>query len=100
MPQAVGRSNSGVVVYDNELTVITEDQALMFDHRRNRWLMKQYDALKGLQQAVIYDGEIHACLNNDGKCKIMKYDLRANKWTDTEVGIFPGSRYSQFLTVL
>ena len=100
LPFAINSTNSGVVVYDKELIVITEEQALMFDDRQNRWLVKQYDALKGLQQAMIYDGEIHACLNNDGKCKIMKYDLRANKWIDTEVGMFLGSKYSRFLTVL
>ena len=79
LPFAVDITNSGVVVYDDKLTVITEDQSLVFDHRRNRWLMKQYDALKGLEQALIYDGEIHACLRDGISLKFMKYDLCANK---------------------
>ena len=99
LPFAVDNTNSGVVVYDDKLTVITEDQSLVFDHRRNRWLVKQYDALKGLKQALIYDGEIHACLKNGMSLKFMKYDLCANKWTDTDVGMLVASIYCHFLSV-
>ena len=100
LPFAVDNTNSGVVIYDDKLTVITKDQSLVFDHRRNRWLVKQYDALKGLEQALIYDGEIHACLANGLSLKVMKYDLCANKWTDTDIEMPISSIYSQFLTVL
>ena len=98
LPRRYGHSNAGVVVYRNHLAVFNRDQVMTLENQR--WIIKRYQPLYGLRQVMIYDGEIHACVVDDDKCKIMKYDSENIQWKDTQIPTFPVSDYSYQMTII
>ena len=97
LPVQYNHSSTGVVVYKNQLAVVTSDQVMTLE--KNRWIIKRYQPLTGLRQVMIYDGEIHACVVDGDKCKIMKYDSGNMLWKNAEIPTFPKSDYSYKMTI-
>ena len=90
--------SEGVVVYKNQLTVFKDDRVMTLENQR--WIMKRYvRSLYRLKQVMIYDGEIHACVEDGDKCKIMKYDYENILWKDTKIPTVPRCSYPHKMTV-
>ena len=96
-PQDYDHSSAGVVVYKNQLTVVQHDQVMIYE--RPRWIIKRYKALAGLKQVMVYNGEIHACVDDGNMCKIMKYDAENILWEDAKIPTVPKSYYSHQMTI-
>ena len=98
LPEQYNHLSDGVVVYKNQLTVFQHDQVMTLEN--HRWIIKRYKPLTGLKQVMIYEGEIHACVEDGDKCNIMKYDTENNLWKNTKIPTFPKSGYSHQMTVI
>ena len=96
-PEKYDHSSAGVVVYKNQLTVVKHDQLMTLENER--WIIKRYKPLPSFMQAMIYGGEIHACIHDGILCKIIRYDSELNLWKATKIPTFIYSQYVQNMTL-
>ena len=80
MPVGCDQEETGVVVHENRIKVITVDKCLMYADDTDTWTVKQYNKLGRHVKAFVRGGQICAAVKNEGRYSIMSYDDVDNVW--------------------
>ena len=80
MPVGCDREETGVVVHEDKIKLITVDKCLMYADDTDTWTVKQYHKLGDRVNAFVRGGQICAAVENDGTYSMMSYDDVDNVW--------------------
>ena len=81
MPVACDSHVAGVVVYKNNIKVITEDRCVTYDVDNDKWFdMKLYKKLSDKVNAFVYRGQICAAVQNGDIWSMISYHDVFNVW--------------------
>ena len=80
MPVACRRQETGVVVHEGRIKVITVDKCLMYADDTDTWTVKRYNKLGETVNAFVRSGQICALVRNDRTFSMMSYNDVDNAW--------------------
>ena len=80
LPFGVFNRTASAVVYKNKLTVVTREHLMSYEQESDTWSVKKYDNLGNVATALIVDGELCTCIEEDEKYSLMSYDEEDNEW--------------------
>ena len=71
---------AAAVIYKNRLTVVSSEHLMSYGQESDTWSVKEYEELGCVATALIVDGELCTCIEEDGKHSLMSYDEEDNVW--------------------
>ena len=80
LPIGVCAICAAAVVYKNRLTVVGRKQLMSYEQESDTWSVKEYGILGFPSTALIVDGELCTCIEEDEKCSLMSYNEQDNVW--------------------
>ena len=80
LPFGVINLCAAAVVYRNRLTVVSSEHLMSYEQESDTWSVKEYEILGFPSTALIVDGELCTCIQEDEKYSLMSYDEEDNVW--------------------
>ena len=80
LPFGVHNHCAAAVVYKNRFTVVSSEHLMSYEQESDTWSVKEYEDLGEMATALIVDGELCTCIDNDEKYSFMSYDEEDNVW--------------------
>ena len=82
IPKSCHRDDSGVVIFENKVTVFTGKCYVAYDRDKDLWSGKYYKAFScHVMQPVILNDAVCACVLNAGEATVMTYNMDCNEWS-------------------
>ena len=80
LPRGCDSVNSGVVIHEDKLAVITKDQMMSYDDVTDNWDIIKYDSITAGSRmtAIEHGGQICAYVQKEQK--VLQYDPQNNSW--------------------
>ena len=80
LPQGCNNTNSGFVIYEYRLLVLTTKYCMTYDDLADSWSVKQYECQGDELKPVVYKNNIWALVKKDGKHCVKCYCRESNEW--------------------
>ena len=80
LPRGCHRINSGVVIHEDKLAVITKDQMMSYDDVTDNWDIIKYDNITAGSYMTAMEHEGQICAYVEKEQKVLQYDLQNNSW--------------------
>ena len=80
LPFGVDNLCAAAVVYKNRLTVVSSEHLMSYEQESDTWSVKKYEDLGDVPTALIVDGELCTCIEEDVNHSLMSYDEEDNVW--------------------
>ena len=81
LPFGVHNHCAAAVVYKNRLTVVSSEHLMSYEQESDTWSVKEYEILGWVPTALIVDGELCTCIDDDEKYSLVSYDEEDNVWS-------------------
>ena len=95
IPKRCDNTNSGVVIWEEKITVLTTEYSLIYDDVINKWSVEQYECQGDVLKPVVYRKNICAFVQKGGQHCVKLYDKILNTWeimiADVPNVLFTGS---------
>ena len=82
IPLGVTNFTAAAVTYKNRLIVVSSEHLMSYEQESDTWSVKEYDDLGDVPSALLVDGELCACIEEDEKYYLISYDEEDNVWKD------------------
>ena len=80
LPQGCDNTNSGFVIYEEKLLVLTTEYCMTYDNDADKWFVEQYECQGEQLKPVVYKDSIWALVQKDGKHCVKCYCKENNEW--------------------
>ena len=80
MPKPCFLKDSGVLVYNNKVTVLTTNMMMTYDHITNSWDVVEFNSLGRTIRPLLFKNELAASVFTSGKYYLYIYDHLMNTW--------------------
>ena len=80
LPFGVLNLRASAVVYKNRLTVVSRERLMSYEQESATWSVNEYDNLGNVATALIVDGKLCTCIEEDEKYFLMSYEEEDNVW--------------------
>ena len=80
LPQGCDNTNSGFVIYEEKLLVLTTEYCMTYDNDADTWFVEQYECQGDKLKPVVYKNNIWALVQKDGKHCVKCYCKENNEW--------------------
>ena len=80
LPRGCNRYDSGVVIHEDKLAVITKDQMMSYDDVTDNWDIIKYDSITAGSWMTAMEHEGQICAYVQKEQKVLQYDPQNNSW--------------------
>ena len=80
LPQGCNNTNSGFVIHEYRLLVLTTKYCMTYDDLADSWSVEQYECQGDELKPVVYKNNIWALVQKDGKHCVKCYCKESNEW--------------------
>ena len=80
LPFGVYSHCAAAIIYKNRLTVVSSEHLMSYEQESDTWSVEEYDDLGDVSTALMVDGELCTCIEEDEKYSLMSYDEEDHVW--------------------
>ena len=80
LPEGGDSTNSGVVIYEEKVAVLTTECCMTYDDVADKWFVERYERQGEELKPVVYKDDICVLVKKDGKHFLKYYNKEHNEW--------------------